>query len=164
MRAKQVKAVLIAAALATPALAAPALARNVTADPELIAEVMQKAGYRTEVIGKQGEERYIRSGVGGHTFGVIMFGCDDTGEACKTIQLYAGFATDDPPSLELMNAYAAQKRWGRVYLDDEDDPVIEMDIDLEDGGVSEELFLDNLEYWEVVINQFATFTDTKEIP
>lgn len=164
MLSKLLTCTLASLSLAFGVFSAPAMAQNVVADAEQIASVMQKSGYRAEVVGEDGEKRYIRSGAGGKTFAVFMFGCDDDGNNCKTIQLYAGFKTDDPPSLELMNTYAAKKRWGRIYLDDDRDPVIEMDIDLEDGGLSEELFIDNLEYWEVVMANFSKFASSKEIP
>lgn len=152
------------AAVTLAALTSPAMARNVVADPDQIAAVMQKSGYRAEILEGASNTRYIRSGVSGKTFLVLMFGCDDDGKNCKTIQLYAGFKSDTPPSLEQMNTYAAKKRWGRVYLDDDRDPVVEMDIDLEDGGISEELFVDNLEYWDVVMGNFAEFARTSEMP
>jgi hypothetical protein len=41
-----------------------------------------------------------------------------------------------------MNLYAARTRWGLSYLDHEGAPTIEMDLDLENGGLSEELFID----------------------
>ena len=147
-----------AALLLAPA--APALAQNVTADHDQIAEVMKGAGYRAELKG-EGAERYINSGAGGHSFSLLFYGCDNAGDNCKSVQLYAGFTAEKKPSLEAMNEYAAKNRWGRIYLDDDGDPCIEMDIDLEDGGMSKELFLDNLEYWEVIMNAFAAFAFSK---
>lgn len=61
-----------------------------------------------------------------------------------------------------MNSYAAENRFGRIYLDKDRDPVIEMDVDLEAGGMSKELFMDNLAYWEAIMVGFAEFAYSKD--
>ncbi len=144
-------------------MATPAHAQNVTADLEQIASIMQKEGYRALLQGDEGSVSYIQSGTSGVNFSIFAYGCNDQGEDCKTVQFYLGIATDNPPSLEKMNEFAMKNRWGRVYLDAEQDPCIEMDIDLEDGGISEELFFDNLEYWDMVVGNFSDFVRTHEV-
>ena len=143
-----------AAMLAT--VSAPAFAQNVEANYSEVVDALQSAGYKAKVEGT-GSDRFVSSASAGYTFGVFFFGCDDGGNACKTVQFYAGFSPDKKPSLTQMNQYAATRRWGRIYIDDEGDPVIEMDVDLEDGGMSKELFVDNIEYWETVMNAFAVW-------
>jgi hypothetical protein len=32
--------------------------------------------------------------------------------------------------------------------------VVEMDVDLDDGGMSEALFIDNLQFWQSVLGKF----------
>jgi len=51
----------------------------------------------------------------------------------KSLQLYAGFNTDS--SIKDMNTWNKDKRFSRAYIDDENDPVLESDLDLE-GGVT----------------------------
>lgn len=145
---------LAAGAAALTAMAAPAFAQNVEANYKKVAAALESAGYEASIEG-EGTDRFVSSASAGYTFSVFFFGCDDAGDACKTVQFYAGFAPDNKPTLTQMNQYAATRRWGRVYIDDEGDPVIEMDVDLEDGGMSKELFTDNVEYWETVMNAFA---------
>ena len=48
----------------------------------------------------------------------------------------------------------ASERFGRAYLDKESDPILEMDVDLDDGGLSPDLFVDNLEFWTSVMPKF----------
>ena len=50
----------------------------------------------------------------------------------KSMQLYAGFKHDS--SVHSMNKWNAEKRFSRAYIDDEDDPVVESDLDLEGGS------------------------------
>lgn len=147
----------VAASLA--AIAAPAAAANVTADVDQVAAAMKRGGYTVEVKDTK-DGRFIRStrGKESYEFSVFFYGCDaNTTRNCKSVQLYAGFSPKTKPTLEALNAYASDNRWGRVYRDDDGDPVVEMDIDLEKGGMSEALFLDNLEYFEAVMDRFGEF-------
>ena len=58
-----------------------------------------------------------------------------------------------------MNEYASINRFGRVYLDSDGDPVVEMDIDLEAGGMSEALFADNIAYWDAIMTNFSSWVN-----
>ena len=150
------RALLAAALPAVALLAAPtgASAKNVEANYDQVLNALQDAGYRAQVEGT-GADRYVESAAGGYSFGVFFYGCDDGGDGCKTVQFYSAFSPEAKPTLEQINGYSAKHRWGRVYLDDEGDPVIEMDVNLEDGGMSPDLFGDNIEYWVAVLDNFA---------
>jgi len=136
--------------------ASPALAQQVTAkDPQSVARALVASGYRAEMK-KDGEgDPMIMSASSGTKFGVFFYNCTNHAN-CATVQFHAGFDTDPgkAPSLEKINAWNRTQRFGRAYLDNEGDPVIEMDIDLDDGGMSQPLFLDNLEFWVSVLAQF----------
>lgn len=141
--------------------AAPAAAKNITADLDQIADVLQDEGYKAK-IDKGDGQRWIESAMSGYNYIILPFGCDDTGKNCKSIQFYVAFVPMNKPTLEEMNTYAAENRFGRVYLDDEGDPIIEMDLDLEAGGMSRDLFLDNLAYWETIMVAFGDFAFSKD--
>ncbi|MBP6362069.1 MAG: YbjN domain-containing protein [Novosphingobium sp.] len=151
-----IRSILIIFAAVAAMLAAPAMAKNVTADLDQINEVMKGAGYKSEVKEKDGE-RYITVEASGYRFLLFAFGCDDAKKKCKSVQFFAVFNPSTKPTLEAMNTYARQNRWGRVYLDKDGDPAIEFDLDLEQGGMSGELFLDNVAYWEAIMVAFADF-------
>jgi hypothetical protein len=147
----------IAAGLLIAAAPVQAAGKNITADPTLVAQTMRTAGFQAGIEKLSNGLPYIQSSSGGYPFRVFFMGCDDSGKACKTVQFFAGFVTKKSPSLTQMNTYTRENRWGRIYIDEEDDPVIEMDVDLEVGGMTPELFKDNLEYWTSVMGSFATF-------
>ncbi len=134
--------------------AMPAAAKNVVADIDQIADVMKGAGHKVEVKDVKGE-RFISAEGSGYKYAIFSFGCDDAGKNCKSIQFFVAFDPKSSPSLEQMNTYAREHRWGRPYLDKEGDPAIEFDLDLEKGGMSPELFLDNVEYWEAIMVAYA---------
>lgn len=139
------------------ALAAmPAQARNVVAEVEQIVALLKKNGKVAETKATEGET-YVRVSGNGYTYSIFTFGCDDKGRACKSVQFFAAFNPKVSPTLEAMNEYARDNRWGRIYLDKEGDPAIEFDVDLEQGGMSEALFLDNVAYWEAIIDKYGDF-------
>jgi len=143
-------------AAATLFITAPAQARNVTADVAQIAELLTGAGYKVE--SREAKDgKFLRITSDETRYDINPYGCDDKGANCKSVQFYAGFTTDKKLSLTQINTYAREHRWGIVYLDSDNDPVIEFDLDLEKGGMSSELFLDNVAYWEAVMFGFADF-------
>jgi hypothetical protein len=79
----------------------------------------------------------------------VLFFVSDSKE---NIQAYAGFESDDT-SLKKINRWNADKRFSRAYLDDDDDPVIELDLDLE-GGITTERLLDFITTVRVSVSQF----------
>lgn len=141
--------------------ATPVLARNVTADVDQIAKVMTAAGHSLEVKNNDGE-RFIMADGSGYKYAILPYGCDDKGKACKSVQFFIAFNPDKSPTLEAMNEYSRDHRWGRVYLDKDGDPALEFDLDLEQGGMTEELFLDNVAYWEAILESYAKFAFEKE--
>jgi len=143
--------------LAFLASIAPAAAQNITANPEQIASVMRAADYEVTIEEGSDGNPYISSETSGYKFLVFFFGCDAM-LPCASVQFYAGFTTEARPyDLEALNRWNTEKRFGRAYRDKDGDPVVEMDIDLEDGGMSRALFIDNLEYWDSIVRQFSEF-------
>ncbi len=48
------------------------------------------------------------------------------------------------------------KRFGKIHLDSENDPYIQMDVNL-DHGVSDENFVDTFSYWLTVLEVFDDY-------
>jgi hypothetical protein len=144
----------IAAGCAALLGASPAAAGLVTAsNPQGIVAAMQAAGYKADLSTDKGGDPKIDSGSSGTRFTVFFYGCTDHKD-CTAIQFYAGYNLDTAPSLDVVNAWNQERRFGRAYIDKEGDPVIEMDVDLDDGGMSPALFTDNVEYWAAVMSSF----------
>ncbi|MBO9623072.1 MAG: YbjN domain-containing protein [Sphingomonas sp.] len=146
-----------AAALLTCTLgawAAPAQAQMVKAqDPQGIIRALQAAGY-SATLGVDGTgDPMITSGVGGSKFQVFFYNCTDH-KACATVQFHIGYDLSTSPGLQSINEWNSSQRFGRAHLDKENDPILEMDLDLDDGGMSQALFEDNLEFWASVVGRF----------
>jgi hypothetical protein len=85
-----------------------------------------------------------------------MFNDCKTGKrSCKSVEFYTGF-TDLDLSLEQINDWNARMRWVRAYIDKEGDPVLEMDVDMDFGGISRALFWDNFEVFVGMVGKFRT--------
>ncbi len=142
------------AAAALGAFSLPAHAEMVRAqDPQSLVNAMQGAGYTAKLgIDKVGDPK-IDSSVSGSNFTVFFYNCTDH-KACATVTFHSGYDMSTAVSLERINEWNRGQRFGRAYLDKEGDPILEMDIDLDDGGISPALFVDNLQFWDAVIGKF----------
>jgi hypothetical protein len=152
----------LALALAGAGLAQPALAqtmedaRLITAgDPEAIADVVRGKGFDVEVTKDNDGDPMLQVEGKGYKFAILFYGCTNHRD-CVTLGLYAGW-TGSTADLAKINKWNKDNRFGRAYIDDENDPVVEMDIDLDDGGMSRLLFEDHIEFWMSVMSQYSKY-------
>jgi hypothetical protein len=143
-----------AALLALVSAASSANAAMVRAqDPQSLVKAMTAHGYPAELTTDPTGDPMIRSSVSGTRFQVLFYNCTNHRE-CATVQFHAGYDMKTAPSMELINEWNRGQRFGSAYLDKENDPILEMDVDLDDGGVGEMLFIDNLEFWTSSMGRF----------
>ena len=123
-----------------PAPGKGAIIKTLSADQ--LMEILAKEG----LVPERAKETVIR--VKMDQIRVLFF----VSESKENIQAYAGFESDDT-SLKKINQWNAEKRFSRAYLDDDDDPVIELDLDLE-GGITQERLIDFITTVRVSVSQF----------
>ncbi len=75
----------------------------------------------------------------------------------ETLQLYAGF-TGRKITLSRINEWNKTKRFSRAYLDKDNDPVIEADIELT-GGVTEANFKEWMKTYFISVKAFQEHID-----
>lgn len=151
------KWLMVAIALAIAPLSASAQALVDASDVDIIAALIQDEGYRA-VIGEDGVgDPMITSSANGYDFDVFFYGCTD-GENCRDIQFSVSFDVEDGMSLTRAQDFNLEKRWAKVYLDDESDPRLEMDVNMY-GGVSATNFNDTLDWWIIIMNEFIEYID-----
>lgn len=145
--------------LCSPAVAEPL----VKADAQQISAILQQSGYKAKVDKDSTGDPMIESGASGYIFYIYFYGCEK-GANCTSLQFEASF---DPGNrtitLEDINSYNVARRFGTGALDKNGDPVVRMDVDLEAGGMSKELFLDNFAFWETTVARFADMVFSKEV-
>jgi hypothetical protein len=137
-------------AMAFAASAIPASAEQVGADHQKIVALLQAKGYKAERI-EGADADYIRTADSGVPVTIFFLNCAKGKTGCTTIQFYTGFSDIDA-TLESMNLWNRDHRWARAYI--EKDPVLEMDVDMDFGGLSRELFYDNLETFIALVPRF----------
>jgi hypothetical protein len=136
------------------AIAAPAAAENVRPqDPGSLVRALQAGGYQAKLGTDKVGDPMITSAASGTTFQIFFYNCTAHKE-CATVQFHSGYDFNKPLPLETINAWNSSQRFGRAYLDKENDPILEMDVDLDDGGVTPLLFIDNMEFWASVLPKF----------
>lgn len=85
---------------------------------------------------------------------IALMNCNDAKQQCKTVQFYFGFNDRKDFALEKLNEWNRTKRFVRAYRDDENDPVLVMDVDTDKGGVPQAVFNENLDVW---LNQMQLY-------
>ena len=122
---------------------------------EELQQIMQELGYRAQLSTDDYGDPMITSTSGGYKFKVLFYDCEAR-KGCEALQFWAGFDTEAPGDMRQMNQWNADKRFGKAYIDHENDPIIEMHYNI-DGGVTRENIKSTLEWWEQVVGEFATF-------
>jgi hypothetical protein len=144
---------LLAAVAAGWALPAQAQVMVRAQDPSSIVAALQNGGYAATLGTDNVGDPMVTSSHDGTTFQIFFYNCTDNRD-CATVQFHSGYDLTSSPGLERINAWNRAQRFGRAYLDDEGDPILEMDVDLDDGGLSRLLFIDNVEFWTSVLTRF----------
>ena len=86
--------------------------------------------------------------------------CDE-GKKCKTLQYYMGFSDAKDVSLDKLNKWNKDKRFARAYKDDEGDPVLEMDVDLDFQGIPRENVGETFNTWASLMDSFREYVFEK---
>ncbi len=143
----------LAIAVLASAWAMPAQAQMVNAqEPNSVVSALLDAGYSAKLGTDAVGDPMITSSVGGTSFQIFFYNCVQH-KACATVQFHSGYDLENP-GLELINNWNRTQRFARGYLDKENDPILEMDLDLDDGGMSRLLFIDNIEFWSTQLGEF----------
>jgi len=152
-----------ALALATTALfsATPAHAELINAtNPATIKAIVESQGWPATIVAKEGDDPYIESTRSGLKFLVLFMNCEE-GQKCKTLQYYMGFSDAKDVSLERLNQWNKDKRFARAYKDDEGDPVLEMDVDLDFAGIPRENVGETFNTWASLMDSFREYVFEK---
>lgn len=145
------------AALAVAVASGPALATDLPAGGMSVQDVsnwLQSQGFQARVVTESNGSQTITSSTGGGNFHVGFYDCKGT--RCGSIQFYAGFDTKGALNVTKMNEWNRKQRWARGYVDNVNDPWVEMDVDLTPGGTYE-LLNDEFATWRAVLARFRQF-------
>jgi len=148
------KHVLGLAALCAAAMSAAQAGEIDRIGGEQLADLVADAGYRATPGRDSQGDPMVSSSAAGANYTIYMYDCEE--DRCSSLQFLAGFDLADGIALERINAWNRDKRYGSAYLDDENDPWLQMDLDLE-GGATTGQVTDYVELWDTLLGQFQTF-------
>jgi hypothetical protein len=129
-------------------------------DGSQVDEILNLArGYGSATMEKQsnGDPR-ITGKVDGVTYQVYLMNCTNNTN-CEDLNFYAGFL-DNKQTLDVINAWNRDKRFGKAYLDSDLDAVIEYDVNLEKGVTRENLDA-AFNLWTLILEQYTTYIGYK---
>ena len=93
----------------------------------------------------------------GVTYSVFFYGCS-AGRYCRTLQFQVGLDLDSGLAAEEANRWNRERRFASTYLDDENDPFLQMDLIME-YAMTEENFREAVRVWEASLADFLEFVD-----
>lgn len=143
--------------VAAASLAAAPLQAQVVGDPDVIQNFLQSYGLQVSRDTDSSGDPRLSSRIEGTNFKVYFYGCKKG--VCDSIQFSSGFDLSKPMSAWKINEWNRKKRFGKAYLDDEGDPYIEYDVNLDFDGCGGKNFDDTIDLWRVVLNEFKDFID-----
>ncbi len=112
-----------------------------------VATWLQQGGYKADIQTAKDGTKDVYSATDGTGFYVDMYDCKSK-PRCTSIQFSVGFDSKGAWNATKMNDWNSSNRWVRAYVDDKDDPWLEMDVDLSPGGT-----------WEGLDDEFAVWRD-----
>lgn len=139
--------------LAAPgAAAAQERAAVSAADPDSVLRALRTLGFGgTRTVDSHGDPM-IESAAEGVDFAILFYGCEG-GADCKAIQFRAGFDLAEGTTLAAVNAWNAARLFGKAFLDEENDPFVEMALEM-GRPMPFETFAANHEWWRTVLAGF----------
>lgn len=147
----------IAFLLATLMTAPQLSAEQITArSPKAVVSAMRAYGMIATLDTDDYGDPMIESRISQSRFYIFFYDCEQSKD-CRSIQFRSSYVTEGSVVLEQVNEWNRDRRFGKAYLDDDNDAVIEMDLNLDFDGVGAENFEDSLDYWRVIVEQFEDF-------
>lgn len=86
-------------------------------------------------------------------FEIYFFGCNSFGE-CDSFTMWSWFKPRVPITHYWVNQFNARARWGRGYLNSDDNPVFELDINIT-GGVTTAYMESMIRAYMTNLNHYA---------
>lgn len=139
------------------AYSAAALAQALVSaeDPARLAEIVQKLGFQAKVDTDNVGDPVIYSSSSGFDFTIYFYDCTDN-ERCKSLHFTAGYDLPKGTGLDTVQQWNADKRFASAYLDNENDPFLQMDVNTA-GGITEKNFEEWLDLWQSLKGEFEGY-------
>jgi hypothetical protein len=147
---------------ARPAAVSPAGGLIDGLDLQAALDLLTAGGVKGEMVSADGG-RFIVASVDQAQFQATPIFCNDSQRACAAMRLSLALASKRKPPVSLMNAWNNAAPMARGFIDQDGDPVLEMDISVE-GGVSRAHVLAQLTRWRDAMAKFQTLVAGFDAP
>jgi hypothetical protein len=117
-----------------------------------IVAALENNGFSVDMTTDGDGDPMIESTDNDEPFNVHFYGCTD-GKDCEYIEFTEGWDLPNGTTPDVIEKWNEDRVWGRAYLDSENDPWVDMAVNLK-GGVSAENFDDTVSWWWSVIRDF----------
>ena len=146
---------IILSAVATIALTAnAAFAEQVKAsEPESVLKYFESLGAPSKLVEDSVGDPSVEVQYYGTKMTVFFYGCRNN-KNCRSIQFFAGYTADSEISLEGLNEWNADQRYGRAYRSEDGSKHLEFDVYTGEDGVSATDFDEIFDIWTQVIKTF----------
>jgi len=132
------------------------IAQVTSHDANDVLKAVQSAGFVATMGTDDDGDPRISSRVSDTKFLIYFYGCEDN-KNCKSILIKAGYDLDAGITASKVNEWNRNKRFGKAYIDDEGDPYLEMDVNMDFDGIGDKNFADTLDWWRVTVENFEEF-------
>lgn len=122
-------------------------------DVDRVVELASAYGPATRRFDDAGDGPWIRAEMDDVVYTITFLNCTG-GENCASVQLRAWWESGGVHTLEQINAWNRDRRFGAAYLDADQNATVEFDVNLA-GGVTAANFDDTLQWWQVVLRGFV---------
>lgn len=121
------------------------------ADPQALLSVARSLGEARLLADEYGDP-LIEARAGGRPYDITFYDCTANRD-CQSFMLRAGFAARGQTEAE-MAGWNRSQRFGKAYLDEAGNPVVELDVNMA-GGVTRANIEDTFDRWQLTLNKFA---------
>ncbi len=97
----------------------------------------------------------ISGRIDGIKYALVLYDCDEATDTCKSAQFTAGFSGANM-DMQRINHWNAERRFGKAWLDDDNDPALELNFTLV-GGMTRENLDDTFDWWRVVARSYRDY-------
>jgi Putative bacterial sensory transduction regulator len=121
-------------------------------DPSSLVTIIQALGFQARLDKDNVGDPMIRSSAGGVEFNITFYGCTKN-KRCQSLRFASGYDLADGTTLEVLEDWNEEQRFASAYLDSEDDPWLQMDVNTA-GGITTTNFEKNFELWQSMMADF----------
>ncbi len=118
-------------------------------EPEKILEIAK--GFGIAHLEDVNKNPVIIGRIQGKKYAISFHGCNSSGKDCDDILFTAPWSGES--SLERVNNWNREKRFGRAYIDTDGDPALDMAVNI-DYGVTTKNIEDTFDWWSKAMSRF----------